>query len=1032
MIEVKPAGTSLEKLAASEQVQSYLAKYGVVLVTDYRDFWLLAKENGKTVRREQYSLAKDAKAFWEVTRHPHKAAAAQERTFIEFIRRTLLHAAPLVEPKDVAWFLASYARDALYQVEQAQLPALDTLRSALEQALGVKFEGQKGEHFFRSTLVQTLFYGLFAAWVLWHRSGGSGRFDWHSAVWSLHVPMIGALYAQVAQPARLKPLGLEEPLDHAANALNRVDRVEFFKRFEDRRAVQYFYEPFLQAFDPKLRKELGVWYTPEEIVQYMVRRVEQVLVSELGIADGLADPQVYVLDPCCGTGAYLVETLRVIAGRLEAKGTDALAAQRLKQAMTERIFGFEILPAPFVVSHLQIGLLLASLGAPMAGTERASVYLTNALTGWGPAEGAKAKLLFPELEEEREAAEHVKLDKPILVVLGNPPYNAFAGVAQGEEQDLIEPYKEGLTRDWKIKKYNLEDLYIRFFRLAERRIAERSKRGVVCFISNHSWVSEPSFVVLRKRLLENFDRFWLENMHGNRKATEYAPDGRSSETVFAVPGFSPGIRQGVAISLWVKEGAHSTGAQVMFREDLHQARAADRRAALLASLEDKSAASHYLLASPSPANRLSFFPQQSSAAYLSWPMVTALCGHEPLYGLNENRRGALISIDKEPLIERIKTYLNPAVSDGEAGQACGGLMKRAARFDPEKCRQRALVAQPFDLAGVHRFSSSPFDNRWCFWSPVRPIWNEPRPDLVEQHWSGNSFLHVRRFGRRPHERHPMHYGSALPELHLMDPDIVSIPLRWRSTVLGVESYGANLSVAARSYLAAVGIQDPDLDPEHAQLLWWHVLAIGYSPAWLEENGSAIRTGFPRVPLPAHPELILASAALGREVATLLEVDTAVQGVTTGSIRPALRDMALVSRVGGGALDPSKGELGITAGWGHAGKEGVTMPGKGRAESRAAPGLPPALGSRTHDIYLNRVGYWKNIPDNVWSFTIGGYQVMKRWLSYRERKLLGRDLTMSEVDYFTEMARRIAAIVLMSERLDENYKAIKGKPFDWKG
>lgn len=139
--------------------------------------------------------------------------------------------------------------------------------------------------------------------------------------------MINALYAQIAQPARLKPLHLEEPLDHAANTLGRVDRGEFFRRFEVRHAVQYFYEPFLEAFDPELRKELGVWYTPEEIVQYMVARIDRALVSELGIADGLADPQVYVLDPCCGTGTYLVETLRVIGDRLRTKGADALAAQ---------------------------------------------------------------------------------------------------------------------------------------------------------------------------------------------------------------------------------------------------------------------------------------------------------------------------------------------------------------------------------------------------------------------------------------------------------------------------------------------------------------------------------------------------------------------------------------------------------------------------------------------------------------------------------------------------------------------------------
>jgi hypothetical protein len=170
--------------------------------------------------------------------------------FIEFITRACLHAAPLTKPKDVAWFLASYARDALSRVErQKQLPALQTVRSALEEALGMKFIAEKGEHFFRSMLVQTLFYGVSTAWVRWHKDnpGPKAKFDWHGAEWSLHVPFIKTLYEELAKPSRLKPLGLVEVLDWTAGALDRVDRGEFFKGFEDEHAVQYCYEPFLQA-----------------------------------------------------------------------------------------------------------------------------------------------------------------------------------------------------------------------------------------------------------------------------------------------------------------------------------------------------------------------------------------------------------------------------------------------------------------------------------------------------------------------------------------------------------------------------------------------------------------------------------------------------------------------------------------------------------------------------------------------------------------------------------------------------------------
>jgi hypothetical protein len=156
----------------------------------------------------------------------------------------------------VAWFLASYARDALARVEhRKELPALLAVRKALEDALGMKFIAEKGEHFFRSTLVQTIFYGVFSAWVLWHRGKPklADRFDWRIAEWSLHVPFIRSLYEELAKPTHLGQLELVEVLDWAAGVLNRVDRAEFFQRFEDGHAVQYFYEPFLEAYDPQLR-----------------------------------------------------------------------------------------------------------------------------------------------------------------------------------------------------------------------------------------------------------------------------------------------------------------------------------------------------------------------------------------------------------------------------------------------------------------------------------------------------------------------------------------------------------------------------------------------------------------------------------------------------------------------------------------------------------------------------------------------------------------------------------------------------------
>ena len=445
VVEVKPADDDAWLTASGDQVSRYWSRYGLVLVTNTRDFVLIGEDAaGNPVRLETFRLADTSGEFEARLETPRAFAKEVGAGLGEYLCRALSHRASLTEPRDLAWLLASYARDGLARVEAAgDAPSLAAVRSALEEALGVRFEGERGAAFFRSTLVQTLFYGVFSAWVLWARQTPppAGAFDWRTAVWHLRAPVLRALFQQLSDPGRLEPLGLVEVLDWTSAALDRVERGAFFDRFSEGEAVPYFYEPFLEAFDPALRKQLGVWYTPVEVVRYMVARVDRALKDDLGIADGLAAENVYVLDPCCGTGAYLSEVLRRIAGNLEGRGMGALTGARVKQAATERVFGFEIMPAPFVVAHLQVGLTMQDLDAPLSddADERAGVFLTNALTGWEPT--VQKPLPFPELEEERDRAERVKRDTPVLVVLGNPPYNGFAGMAVDEERALSTAYR---------------------------------------------------------------------------------------------------------------------------------------------------------------------------------------------------------------------------------------------------------------------------------------------------------------------------------------------------------------------------------------------------------------------------------------------------------------------------------------------------------------------------------------------------------------------------------------------------------------
>jgi hypothetical protein len=258
----------------------------------------------------------------------------------------------------------------------------------------------------------------------------------------------------------------------------------------------------------------------------------------------------------------------------------------------------------------------------------------------------------------------------------------------------------------------------------------------------------------------------------------------------------------------------------------------------------------------------------------------------------------------------------------------------------------------------------------------------------------------------------------------------------------------NISSLARSYLEKTEAQDSaDLPKDNFLML--HCLAVGYAPTYLSENADGIRGDWPRIPLPDSKDAVIHSAELGRQIAALLDTENPVAGVTTGAIRPELQEIAVISREGGGSLEPAKGHLALTAGWSHYGKDGAVMPGKGLAKVRDYTkseltalengakkfGVSPVelltlLGVQTMDIHLNNVAYWKNIPARVWGYTIGGCQVIKKWLSYRERDQLGRDLSTDEVEEVTAMARRIAAIILLEPALDANYQAVKAATYEW--
>ncbi len=1041
VIEVKGLAQDLSAFESSAQVRNYLEHYGQILLTNYRSFALYSWKDGKAVAGERYTIAPSETEFWSVVhtlrqdpKHPEN-----ERLW-QFLRRALLSTARIGTPQDLAAFLASYAREARARVEIAPMGTLEPVKKALSDALGVRFEGEKGIHFFQSTLIQTLFYGIFSAWVLWHESHPKpgDRFLWRLSAQHLGLPILRTLFVQLAgDPKKVRALNLEEVLDWTEECLARVDRTSFFARYDMGEAVQYFYEPFLAEFDPELRKDFGVWYTPPEIVRYMVGSVDKALRENFGLADGLADPSVIVLDPCCGTGAYLVETLRLIRKRLVEGYGEAQAALKIREVAKQRLYGFELLPAPYVVSHLQIDLLLTRWGAALnhEQDERAGVYLTNALTGWVPVKQPKDQVLFSEFSDERDAADQVKQQEQILVILGNPPYDGYAGMAVEEERNLSEAYRHTKEAP-KPQGQGLNDLYIRFFRMAERRIAEgvpqsdelkpgpprADAKGIICYISNYSWLDGLSHTGMRERFMEVFDSITIDCLNGDKyKTGKKTPDGQPDPSIFSTEKNREGIQVGTAIALLERrprynnrvredtsdDSAYQPNAELGFRHWWGK----EKRAELAASMEEPKARQAL---KPAAKLGLPFIPVGVREEYSDWSVLTELLPAS-FPGVKTSRDDAVIDTDLETLTKRFARYADKSASTREIKSLCPALMNTSAGFKAEEVREKIIQKGEKAIQFV-RYAYRPFDVRWIAWEAGCKLLDRPRPEFFAQATPSNYFIEARQhqtqegFSRGFVSRVLAdNFGNGLSNffpLYLKPVAADQSTDETQADLFASAKPGGpqpNLTDYAREYLAGLKCGAEDL--------FFHIVAVLHAPLYREENAGALRQDWPRVPLPKTAKILKAGADLGRQIAALLDPETPVESVTSLKVRADLKGL--------GELAVKKGEktpdLAIAARWGYAGQGGVTMPGPGKVTTGTR-------GEGYLDTHLNATTRWKDVPEPVWNYTLGGYQVLKKWLSYRESALLGRPLTSDEAQAFTHHVRRIASILALHEKLDAHYRA----------
>jgi len=544
-VEAKDVGVDLRKIERTDQLKRYKAALPNLILTDYLEF-------RHFVNGEHRGTVRTAEEDGDGKLRLDKAGAKEAE---RLLRSFLATAAPSVgTPRELAERMAARARE---------------IRDLIVRTF--EGEGEKGQlhqqlSAFRKTLIpdlqpeafadmyaQTIAYGLFAARTT---TDDHDTFSRKTAGWDLPRtnPFLRNLFNEIAGP------GLDERVswivDDLAELLRRADMAAVLEDFGHRTRredpVVHFYETFLAAYDPRMREARGVYYTPEPVVSYIVRSVDAILKEKFGRPLGLADPNTLILDPATGTATFLYYVIRHIYEELQRQGQIGAWSSYVREELLPRIFGFELLMAPYTIAHMKLGILLRELGYDFESNERLRVYLTNTLE---KGVHSKETIGFAEyITQEADAATEVKKEAPIEVIIGNPPYSGTSANMGEWITGLIDSYRKVDEQPLGERKLWLQDDYVKFIRFGQWRI-QKTGRGILAFITNHGYLDNPTFRGMRQSLMQTFTDIYLVDLHGNAKKRETTPEGGKDDNVFD-------IQQGVAIGIFVKEPGKSGPARV--------------------------------------------------------------------------------------------------------------------------------------------------------------------------------------------------------------------------------------------------------------------------------------------------------------------------------------------------------------------------------------------------------------------------------------------------------------------------------------
>ncbi|WP_192930895.1 type ISP restriction/modification enzyme [Deinococcus sp. AJ005] len=1028
--EAKDVGVSLDDIEKTEQLQRYRDALPNLLLTDYLNFrWYvkgdkrdaqttLGNWDGKKLNRNKDGLTKLRSVLdGFATQAPLKIGTASDLAH-RMARLTAL--------------IREVTLSVLLKNEASQ-----TLKDLLNSFRETMLPGLTNEDF-ADMYAQTLAYGLFAARVQHSRNPGNDLFIRQDA--ARNIPKTNPLLQKLFYTLTGPELD-EEPyvtfVDDLAALLNHADIVqvlaEFGTQVREEDPIFYFYENFLAQYNPRLREQRGVYYTPTPVVDYIVRSVDVLLKRDFGLSDGLGDtertivttsdsdgqpqqfsaPRLLITDPATGTGTFLYQIIRLLRGRYAAGENAGQWPAFVREHLIHSLYGFELMMAPYAIAHLKLSMELGGLDLPDATAEeqeerqalsvhlkdkdRLNVYLTNTLDD-PQNEIQQLSGPFRAISDEAQAAGKIKADYPIMVVLGNPPYSGHSA----NKKEWIDDLLKGIRRDIEGKEMKgrriegnyyevdgqplgernpkwLQDDYVKFIRWAQWRV-EQTGAGIVAFITPHGYLDNPTFRGMRQSLSRTFDDIYVLDLHGNANKKEKAPDGGKDENVFD-------IRTGVAIGLFVrKPGESGPRNGKIHRADLWGDQ--DSKYKWLAQ-QDVMTGNYTEL---KPSKPMYLWADQDETLKEEYEQGWSLPAISPLnvMGFQSHRDDFAIAFDREEIERRIDV-LRGDESDDVVMDKFGISNNRDWKVDTAR---KALKANKAWKKKIISVAYRPFDTRWSLYGSE--TMDYPRREL-EDNVGGqeNLCLGVGRQGSAIAENEwqlvtvsdsPMDAnmyrrgGVNVFPLYLYPPPSEGLGLHAFDFPVDASGRTPNLSKAFVAALSkGIGLQfapdgktGGDAGKYTPEDVFHYIYTVLHSPSYRTRYADFLRSDFPRIPLPDTAERFRALAALGKELAGLHLLKTA-------------------PRLGGFP------------------KAGDNVVAKGYPKF-----TPPEANERVGKVMISPQQWFTDVPPEVWAFRVGGYQVAEKWLKDRR----GRVLSFEDVQHYQKTLGALLKTLNIMVAIDE--------------